>query len=185
MLYLRNKSGYFALGLMLALLSGILLFGLHRWHTRTNAVSTITSSWIRVMDITITTRLAVCSLRCCQSATWIVFYGNARYYFQGGVWYRPQGRRFVIVAPPSYNRSVLPPYYATVMLGGVPYYYANEIYYTQTRGLCRRRATAGRSHSGTPGTPAPPSSDKLFLYPRKGRANSNRLKIVTSATAGL
>ena len=61
----------------------------------------------------------------------MVVFGKARYYFFDGVWYLPKGRRFLIVAPPiGLAISFLPPYYTTIMVGGVPYYYANEVYYT-------------------------------------------------------
>ncbi len=60
----------------------------------------------------------------------VVVHGRSRYYFSGGVWYRPQGPRFVVVAPPfGLFVPFLPPYYATVWVGGIPYYYANEVYY--------------------------------------------------------
>jgi hypothetical protein len=105
-----------------------------------------------------------------------VFYGNARYYFQGGVWYRPQGRRFVIVAPPfGIIVPVLPPYYATVMLGGVPYYYANEVYYTQgAGGYVVVAPPQGEVSQAPPAPSAPPLSDKLFLYPRKGQSEQKQ-----------
>jgi hypothetical protein len=64
-----------------------------------------------------------------------VFYHNTRYHFQGGVWYRPEGRRFLVVAPPiGLFIPFLPPFYSTIWFGGIPYYYANEVYYTQTVG---------------------------------------------------
>ena len=62
-------------------------------------------------------------------------YGRSRYYFHEGVWYRPYGRGFVVVAPPfGLIVPFLPLYYTTLWVGGIPYYYANEIYYTQTAG---------------------------------------------------
>jgi hypothetical protein len=57
--------------------------------------------------------------------------GRDRFYFSGGIWYAPRGPGFVVVAPPpGLVISVLPPYYSTVWLGGVPYYYADNVYYT-------------------------------------------------------
>ena len=63
------------------------------------------------------------------------FYHGSRYYFAGGIWYRPYGGRFLIVAPPfGLFIPFLPPFYETIWLGGVPYYYANDVYYAQAPG---------------------------------------------------
>src|SRR3984957_2982697 len=57
--------------------------------------------------------------------------GRDRYYFNGGIWYAPRGPGFVVVRPPpGLVISVLPPYYSTVWFGGVPYYYADNVYYS-------------------------------------------------------
>jgi len=62
----------------------------------------------------------------------VVNYRSAPYYYHAGVWYRPSGPGFVVVAPPiGIIVPLLPPAYATVYAGGVPYYYANEVYYQQ------------------------------------------------------
>lgn len=57
------------------------------------------------------------------------------YFFAGGVFYAARGPGYVVVAPP-YGLFVtgLPPFYATVTLGGVPYYYANDTYYVAAPG---------------------------------------------------
>ena len=63
----------------------------------------------------------------------MTYHGGLRYYVSGGVWYRPWGGRFVIVAPPvGFVVPFLPPYYETVHVNGVPYYYANDVYYVQS-----------------------------------------------------
>ena len=50
-----------------------------------------------------------------------VVYGNAKFYFSGGVWYRPEGRRFVVMAPPiGLFIPFLPLVYTTIWVGGVP-----------------------------------------------------------------
>ena len=52
------------------------------------------------------------------------------YWFHGGVWYRPWGSSWVVVRPPlGVSISVLPPFYSTLWFAGVPYYYANGLYY--------------------------------------------------------
>lgn len=56
--------------------------------------------------------------------------GPDHYYFAGGVWYVARGPSFVVVAPPiGVYVPFLPPYYTTVWVAGVPYYYANDTYY--------------------------------------------------------
>jgi hypothetical protein len=173
---IRNTSRYFTIGLMLAVLSGIMLIGLtqvvyaeergfghhefmdsrhghdHAYPARGHYVEALPSGHREV------------------------FYGNARYYFHGGVWYRPYGARFEIFAPPfGIIVPFLPLYYTTIMLGGVPYYYANEVYYTQTAG--------GYMVVEPPGgvTQVPPSagqmsSDQLFIYPRQGQSEQLQAK---------
>jgi hypothetical protein len=60
---------------------------------------------------------------------------GARFFFHSGVWYQPVGPRFVVVRPPvGIIVPVLPPSYATVWTGGIPYYYANDTYYEQAPG---------------------------------------------------
>ena len=119
----------------------------------------------------------------------MVFFGKARYYFFDGVWYRPLGRRFLIVAPPiGLVVSFLPPYYTTIMVGEVPYYYANEVYYTAGPGGYVVVAPPTAEVSPIPPPPAvsqqglppvPPaggqmpggqmSGDQMFIYPRQGQ----------------
>ena len=62
-------------------------------------------------------------------------HNHSRYYSWRGVWYRPEGRRFVVVAPPfGLFVPFLPLAYVTIWMHGIPYYYANEVYYTRTAG---------------------------------------------------
>lgn len=102
-----------------------------------------------------------------------VVYGHSQYYFHGGVWYLPYGPRFVIVAPPiGIVVPFLPPYYTTIMVGGVPYYYANEVYYTQGPG--------GYVVVDPPKgevKPAPPTTTgQIFIYPRTGQSEQQQAK---------
>src|SRR5512136_1565050 len=135
MSYNGNMSRYCMIGLMLAALSGIIMFGLtqvasaeergggHHQFTDSrhghNRSYPARGHYVERLPHGYRT----------------VVYGRSHYYFYGGVWYRPYGARFVIVAPPfGLVVPILPPYYTTIMLGGVPYYYANEVYYTQAAG---------------------------------------------------
>ena len=64
-----------------------------------------------------------------------VGYGGGNYFFHGGVWFRPYGRRYVVVQPPlGIFLPVLPSDYATVWVGGTPYYYADGVYYNAAPG---------------------------------------------------
>ena len=76
------------------------------------------------------------------------------FYFAGGVWYREENPgRYVVVAPPiGIAVPVLPPDSTTVLVHGVPYYYANNTYYLQ-------------SPSGYLVTNPPSSSDVVELPP--------------------
>ena len=58
-------------------------------------------------------------------------HGGGSYFYHGGEWYRRRGGVSVVIgAPIGAFVPVLPPYYSTVWWGGVPYYYADDTYYT-------------------------------------------------------
>lgn len=60
----------------------------------------------------------------------LVMHRRDRYYFRGGVWYRPARRGFAVVRPPiGLFVPFLPPFYTTIWAGTVPYYYADGVYY--------------------------------------------------------
>ncbi|MHB8091188.1 MAG: DUF6515 family protein [Syntrophales bacterium] len=95
-----------------------------------------------------------------------VTYRGARYYFYDGAWYRPNGGRFTVIAPPiGLFVSFLPPYYATIWVGGVPYYYANEVYYTHYAD--GYRVVDPPTENAVSQTPPP--AEQLFIYPRNGQ----------------
>lgn len=59
-----------------------------------------------------------------------VNYRGGSWFFHSGVWFRPQGLRYVVAVPPAgIVVPALPPAHVTVWMGGVPYYYANSVYY--------------------------------------------------------
>ena len=91
--------------------------------------------------------------------------GGTRYYFSGGAWYRPRGAYFSVVLPPiGLFLPFLPPYYSTIWVRGVPYYYANEVYYAhQGEGYV---VVAPPQEEVSQ---APPPADQLFIYPRLGQ----------------
>ena len=107
----------------------------------------------------------------------VVIYGDVSYHCHEGVWYRPEGPRFVIVAPPfGLVVPFLPPYYATIWVGGLPYYYADKVYYTPTVG--GYMVVAPPQESAVSQVPPPassvPSVERLFIYPREGQSEQQQ-----------
>jgi len=98
----------------------------------------------------------------------VVPHRDTRYYFHGGVWYRPDGPRFIVTAPPfGLGISILPPYYTTLWAGGVPYYYADEVYYNWRP---ERREYVVVEPPQEADTYLPPSApEQLFVYPKEGQ----------------
>ena len=170
MSYISNKSRYLVIGIMLAVLSGIMLFGFaqvasadgrgsghnefrdsrhhhdHFYPVRGHFVGAV------------------------PRGHHVVVFGHSRYFFYGGVWYRPYGPRFIVVAPPfGLVVPFLPLYYTTLWVGGIPYYYANEVYYTQTPGgYMVVEPPKGEV------VQAPTPEEQLFIYPRKGQTEKQQ-----------
>jgi hypothetical protein len=105
----------------------------------------------------------------------VIVHGRSRYYYHSGVWYRPYGPRFAVVAPPfGLVVPFLPPYHATVWFGGIPYYYANEVYYTQVpNGYAVVEPPSGEA-SETPPPEVETSIGRLFIYPRQGQSEQQQ-----------
>ena len=107
----------------------------------------------------------------------VIVHGRTRYYYHSGVWYRPYGPRFAVVAPPfGLVVPYLPPYYATVWFGGIPYYYANEIYYTRVPSGYAVVEPPGGEASETPPPEVETSMGELFIYPRQGQSEEQQAK---------
>jgi hypothetical protein len=104
----------------------------------------------------------------------VVVYGHDHYYFSGGVWYRPYGPRFIVVAPPiGVVIPFLPAYYDTRIIGGDTYYISDGTYYRATPHGDGYIVT-------TPPDSAPAASaapnDKVFVYPRNGQSQKQQDK---------
>ncbi|WP_290641011.1 DUF6515 family protein, partial [Aquabacterium sp.] len=64
-----------------------------------------------------------------------ITFGANHLFFNSGVWWRPFGGRFVVVVPPvGVVVPLLPPDCVTLWMAGVPYYYANGVYYAVSPG---------------------------------------------------
>lgn len=103
----------------------------------------------------------------------VVPYRDMRYYFYGGVWYRPYGSRFVVTLPPvGLAISVLPPYYTTVWVRGVPYYYADGVYYVWRP--YERTYVVVEPPRETDVVTLPPEPEQLYIYPRQGQSEQQQ-----------
>ena len=95
------------------------------------------------------------------------------YYFHEGVWYRPHGPRFVVVAPPlGFVVPFLPPFYTTLWIGGFPYYYADDAYYAW-RPERRGYEVVNPPPSEDQVSEKPPSDD-IFIYPKNGQSEAQQ-----------
>ena len=175
MLYINNRNQYLAIGLMLAALSGIMLFGFMQVASAEGHGSD--PGHHEVMDSRHGHNHAYPArgqyFDRIPSGYKIVAYGKSRYYFNGGVWYRPYGSRFVVVAPPfGLVVPFLPLYYTSLWFGGMPYYYANETYYTQTAG----GYMVVEPPKGEVAQAPPATAGQLFIYPRNGQNDQQQAK---------
>jgi hypothetical protein len=95
---------------------------------------------------------------------------GGRYYYSGGVWYAPHGPSYVVVrAPVGVFVPVLPAFYTTVWFGGVPYYYANESYYTWSADQNSYEVVDPPADVQQQATAQAPPSDDMFAYPQNGQ----------------
>lgn len=102
-----------------------------------------------------------------------VRYRGSPYYYRGGIWYRPYGPRFVVVAPPiGIGVGFLPPYYTTVWFGGIPYYYADQTYYTWQP--TRREYVVTQPPDRQPAQVGDSGSDEVFVYPKNGQSEAQQ-----------
>jgi hypothetical protein len=103
--------------------------------------------------------------------------GGDRFYFSGGIWYAPRGPGFVVVVPPpGLVVSVLPPYYSTVWIGGVPYYYADNVYYTAQPDQGGYAVVDPPDNADAPSPPPAPDSSQgdLMIYPKNGQTKEQQ-----------
>jgi hypothetical protein len=103
-----------------------------------------------------------------------VTFGGGSYFYQGGVWFRPYGPRYVVVTPPlGVYVPLLPPDYATIWIAGVPYYYANGVYYNVAPGQGYVVVAPPPGADTVQATPAPapaPAAADPIIYPRNNQS---------------
>ncbi|MEZ5609920.1 MAG: DUF6515 family protein [Rhodocyclaceae bacterium] len=106
----------------------------------------------------------------------VITYRSTRYYFDDGVWYRPFGASFMVIAPPiGIFVPILPLGYITMQIGGNAYYVANDVYYARRGdGYVVVEPPAGiadyRSDDYSAG------QDQIFIYPRKGQSEAQQAR---------
>jgi hypothetical protein len=80
-----------------------------------------------------------------------------------------------VVAPPiGLFVPFLPLFYTTLWLNGIPYYYANETYYTETPGGYVVAEPPQGDISQTPPTVDENTESKMFIYPRNGQSEKQQ-----------
>ena len=100
-------------------------------------------------------------------------YRGGNYFFHGGVWFRPYGGRFVVIAPPfGIVVPVLPPAFVTLWIGGAPYYYANGVYYAQAPGEGYAVVEPPPGADSAQPAPAPKPMPDPIIYPRNGQSEA-------------
>lgn len=95
-------------------------------------------------------------------------YGGHTYHYQGGIWCGPTGSGFTVVTPPlGIFVPVLPPGYSTVWVAGLPYYYANNVYYIWNQERSCYVVTGEPKNQ--PQVSSVQTSEQLFTYPKNGQ----------------
>lgn len=109
---------------------------------------------------------------------YVTRYRGEPYYVRGGVWYRRGGYGYVVARPPIGARiGVLPAFYTTLWFGGIPYYYADYVYYRWDP--LERIYVVSDPPEGNPdrednGKSPAASSNDLFIYPKNGQSEEQQ-----------
>ena len=107
------------------------------------------------------------------SRNYPIRFKNRPYYYSSGIWYRSSGAQFIVTIPPfGIVAPFLPPFYSTIWFGGVPYYYANDVYYTWQHD---RNGYVVTSPPEDINQQEPhPLVEKLFIYPARGQTEKKQ-----------
>jgi len=104
----------------------------------------------------------------------IINHGRDRFFYSGGVWYRPAVGGYVVVPPPYHVFvPVLPPLHTTIWIGGVPYDYANDTYYVWRPDQGQYEVVPPPDDSAATTQP-PPSTPDVFSYPKNGQSDAQQ-----------
>ena len=99
-------------------------------------------------------------------------YKDSYFYFSAGIWYRPYGSYFIVSRPPiGIIVPVLPPFYTTVWFYGVPYYYANDVYYVWRPDLNAYIVTEPPAQTAADPVPL---AEQLYIYPARGQSEQQQ-----------
>ena len=113
------------------------------------------------------------SIKRLPSRHYTIRHRHTHYYYFGGIWYRPSGAHFVVVAPPmGVVVPVLPAYYTTIWYNSIPYYYANDVYYVW-RPDRNGYVVTEPPQQIVEQTP-PVIADELFIYPKQGQSEQKQ-----------
>jgi hypothetical protein len=93
---------------------------------------------------------------------------NRPYFYSSGIWYLRSGAQFVVTIPPfGIVVPFLPPFYTTIWVRDVPYYYANDVYYIWEQDRNGYVVTSPPEDINEQETH--PLVEKLFIYPSRGQ----------------
>ncbi len=100
----------------------------------------------------------------------VVVWGGVNYYWGSGVWYRPYGPSFIVVAPPlGVVVPTLPPTYTVQPIGGATYYIANDVYYAANPGGSGYVVAAPPPGENAASQGVASNDDRIFVYPRNNQ----------------
>lgn len=103
----------------------------------------------------------------------IIRYRNRPYFYNSGIWYLRSGAHFVVTVPPiGIVVPFLPSFYTTLWISGVPYYYANDVYYVwqpEKNGYVVTNLPQDVNEDETR-----PLAEQLFIYPKQGQSEKKQ-----------
>lgn len=98
-------------------------------------------------------------------------HGGNTYWYDRNHWYRQRGGLSIVIgAPIGAFVPLLPSYYSTIWWAGVPYYYANDTYYTWNGQQDEYQVVDPPPGIDSGATTDAPPSDQIFVYPRNGQS---------------
>ena len=101
-----------------------------------------------------------------------IFHGGQHYWYDRGHWYRRHdGLSVVIGAPIGAFVPFLPYYYSTIWWGGIPYYYANDAYYTWDAASNEYEFVPPPAGIESGGSTVAPYADDIIVYPKNGQSD--------------